>query len=155
MPSLFCVINTGMAYKGEFRPNNPAKYDGDPTNIVYRSSLELRFMQYLDSTPAVVKWQSEEFFIPYFDPSTNKPRRYFVDFLVVVKQGDKTLTQLVEIKPHNQTLPPKPPAKRTRRFIHEVLTYGTNQAKWNAATEYCLDRGWKFKIITEKDLGMR
>ena len=27
-----------------------------------------------------------------------------------------------------------------------------NQSKWKAATEYCLDRGWEFKIITEKEL---
>lgn len=144
-----------MAWQGRFKPNNPQKYDGDPTNIIYRSSLELRFMQHLDSSPGVLKWQSEEFFIPYFDPSTNRPRRYFVDFLVVVKHGESTLTQLIEIKPANQCNPPKIPAKKTRRFVNEVLTYGTNQAKWKAATDYCLDRGWKFKVITEKDLGIK
>lgn len=144
-----------MAWKGHFRPNNPHKYDGDTTGIIYRSSLELRFMQHLDSSPGVIQWQSEEFFIPYFDPSTNKARRYFIDFKVVVKQGDKTMTQLIEIKPSKQCEPPKVPAKKTRRFITEMLTYGTNIAKWKAAEEYCLDRGWKFKIITEKDLGMR
>lgn len=144
-----------MAYHGKFRPNNPQKYDGDPTNIVYRSSLELRFMQYLDSNANVLKWQSEEFFIPYYDPSSKRARRYFVDFLVVTKTPTGQMTQLIEIKPLKQTVPPKVPAKRTRRFISEVLTYGTNQAKWKAAEEYCLDRGWKFKIITEKDLGIK
>jgi hypothetical protein len=112
-------------------------------------------MQHLDSSPGVIQWQSEEFPIPYFDPSTNRMRRYFVDFKVVVKNGTGTLTQLIEIKPAKQCEPPKVPAKRTRRFITEMLTYGTNQAKWKAAEEYCLDRGWKFKIITEKDLGMK
>jgi hypothetical protein len=29
-----------------------------------------------------------------------------------------------------------------------------NQAKWAAATEYSKDRGWEFKIITEKELGL-
>jgi hypothetical protein len=144
-----------MAYNGKFRPNNPEKYDGDPTNIVYRSSYELRFMQYLDSNSNVLKWQSEEFCIPYFDPSTKKMRRYFPDFLVVVKQGEGTLTQLIEIKPSKECVPPKVPEKRTRRFIKEVLTYGTNQAKWQHAEEYCKDRNWKFRVITEKDLKMR
>jgi hypothetical protein len=144
-----------MAWKGHYRCNNPSKYDGDPTGIIYRSSLELRFMQHLDSSPGVLQWQSEEFFIPYFDPSTNKMRRYFIDFKVVVKNGTGTLTQLIEIKPSKQCLPPVVPTKKTRRFITEMLTYGTNQAKWKAAEEYCLDRGWKFKIITEKDLGMK
>jgi len=27
-------------------------------------------------------------------------------------------------------------------------------AKWESAKEFCLDRGWEFKIITEKELGI-
>jgi len=49
------------------------------------------------------------------------------------------------------------PVKRkrvTKQYIQEVVTYGINQAKWKAATEYCLDRGWAFKVITEDDLGL-
>lgn len=147
--------NPNMSYKGKFSPSNPEKYDGDPTNIIYRSFLELRFMQYLDSNASVLKWQSEEFCIPYFDPATNRARRYFPDFLVVVKNGQGTLTQLVEIKPEYQTKPPKVPSRKTKRFIHETLTYGTNISKWKAAEEFCKDRNWKFKIITEKDLGIK
>ena len=146
-----------MAYKGRFRPNNPSKYDGDPTNIIYRSGLELRFMQYLDSNPSVLKWQSEEFAVPYFDPPSNRWRRYFVDFLVVVKTSTGTLTHLVEIKPASQCIPPKgemhKDGRKNRRLIKEQLTYVTNQAKWEAAKEYAADRNWQFKIITDKDLG--
>ena len=29
-----------------------------------------------------------------------------------------------------------------------------NQAKWAAAEEFCLDNGWEFKILTEKELGV-
>jgi hypothetical protein len=29
-----------------------------------------------------------------------------------------------------------------------------NQAKWEAANEFARDRGWEFKIITEKELGL-
>jgi hypothetical protein len=43
-------------------------------------------------------------------------------------------------------------AKPTRRYLNEVMTWGVNQAKWKAATEYCLDRNWEFKILTEKHL---
>ena len=45
-----------MSYKGKFRPKNPKKYKGDPTNIIYRSLLERRFMVYCDDTPAIIKW---------------------------------------------------------------------------------------------------
>ena len=30
-----------------------------------------------------------------------------------------------------------------------------NQAKWKAAKEFCKDRLWEFKIITEKELGIK
>jgi len=49
------------------------------------------------------------------------------------------------------------PAKRsrvTKQYITEVMTYGINQAKWKAAQEYCLDKGWQFKVLTEKELGL-
>lgn len=143
-----------MAWKGKFRPNNPEKYDGDPTNIIYRSSLELRFCQYLDSNPSVLKWSSEEVIVPYFDPATNRYRRYFPDYVLQVKTATGTKTHMVEIKPASQCVPPKVPEKKTKRFIHESLTWVTNQAKWEAAREYCADRKWEFKTITEKDLGM-
>jgi len=62
---------------------------------------------------------------------------------------DKTL--LVEIKPAIQTEPPTGP-KRTRRYIVEGYTYVKNMNKWEAAEEYCKDRGWEFQIWTEKTL---
>ena len=34
----------------------------------------------------------------------------------------------------------------------ETRTYAINRAKWEAAEEYCLDRGYKFRIITEDHL---
>jgi hypothetical protein len=65
-------------------------------------------------------------------------------------------TVLIEIKPAIQCQPPKrkdtPTGKPTRRFLNEVATWGVNQAKWKAATEYAKDRKWEFKIITDKDL---
>jgi hypothetical protein len=32
--------------------------------------------------------------------------------------------------------------------------WAINQAKWEACREYCKDRGWEFKIFTEKELGI-
>jgi hypothetical protein len=34
------------------------------------------------------------------------------------------------------------------------MTWGVNEAKWKAADAYCKDRGWKFVVVTEKDLGI-
>lgn len=145
----------GHYTKGKFKPRNPHKYKGDPTNIVYRSSWELRFCSYLDSHNDVIQWSSEEFCIPYLSPIDGKLHRYFPDFWIKKKnrQGEIDIT-VVEIKPHYQTQEPIPKKTMTKRYLNEVQTWGTNSAKWKAATEFCLDRGWHFQKITEKDLGL-
>jgi hypothetical protein len=35
------------------------------------------------------------------------------------------------------------------------MTWGVNQAKWKAASEFCADRKWRFLIMTEKELGIK
>ena len=61
---------------------------------------------------------------------------------------------MLEIKPKKQTKEPEQQRRVTKRYITEVTTWGVNQAKWKAATEYCLDRNWEFKLITEDHLGL-
>ena len=36
-----------------------------------------------------------------------------------------------------------------------MKTYAVNQAKWKPAQEWCKDRLLEFKIITEKELGIK
>lgn len=144
-----------MYHKRKYKPIHPEKYLGDPTNIIMRSSWETRFANWCDRSPSIVGWVSEEIVIPYLCPTDGKVHRYFVDFVIKVK--DKTgnvKTYLVEVKPDKQTRPPEPPKRKTRQYINEVLTWGKNEAKWKAAREYAKDRGWEFKIITEYDLGI-
>ena len=144
-----------MAYSGRFTPKNPQKYVGDPNNIIYRSSWEARVMDWLDRRPDIVSWASEELIIPYISPVDNRKHRYFPDFLVKVKTKEGSMkTILIEVKPKKQTQPPQQQTRITKRYITEVTTWGVNQAKWKAAEEYCLDRGWEFKIMTEDHLGM-
>ena len=35
------------------------------------------------------------------------------------------------------------------------MTWGVNEAKWKAAKNYALDRGWEFMILTENHLGIK
>ena len=141
-------------YKGFFRPKHPEKYGGNPMNIVYRSSWELKFFNYCDLTPEVIYWQSEEFFVPYISPIDNKPHRYFPDGFIKVKSSDGTIKEyLVEIKPKKQTLmPEKNPKRKTKYWANEVKEWLKNQAKWEAAKEYCSDRNWEFQVLTEDHL---
>ena len=146
-----------MSYKGRFKPTNYKKYAGDPTNIIYRSLLERRFMVYCDTHPSIIEWNSEEVVVPYVSPLDNRYHRYFVDFWMKYKdKNGKIKTVLIEVKPDVQTREPvrknTPTGKPTRRFLNEVMTWGVNQAKWKAAIEYAKDRNWEFKIITDKDL---
>jgi hypothetical protein len=143
-----------MSYKGRFTPKNPKKYAGDSSNIVYRSLWELKVMKYLDENSNVIYWASEELVIPYVSPVDNKVHRYFPDFIVKVlnKEGKET-TMVLEVKPEKQTRPPSQ-KRKTKQFIQESITYAINEAKWKAAELFCLEHGWKFKIITEKDLGI-
>jgi hypothetical protein len=144
-----------MAYSGKFTPKNPQKYIGDPKNIIYRSSWECKVMTWLDNNTDILMWASEELIIPYISPVDNRRHRYFPDFLVKVRTKDgKLKTMLLEVKPKKQTLPPEQRKRITKQYINEVTTYGVNQAKWKAATEFCLDRGWEFRIITEEHLGI-
>ena len=76
-----------------------------------------------------------------------KLHRYFPDFWVRTPNGQT----LIEIKPKIQTKPPKP-SKNKRRYLKEVKVWGVNEAKWKAAMEYCENKGWNWKIITDVDL---
>lgn len=139
--------------QGFFRPINPQKYKGNPTNIVYRSSWELRLMSHFDTTKEVLWWSSEEKVIPYRSPVDNKMHRYFVDFVIqIINKEGKTETVMIEVKPKVQTQEPKKQPKVTKRYLNEVFTWGVNKAKWDAAREYCADRGWRFMIMTEEEI---
>jgi len=144
----------GKSYKGFFNPKNPKKYNGDSTNIIYRSTWELRVMKWLDNHPNVIWWNSEELIIRYRSPVDNKMHRYFPDFIAKMKQKDgSVMTYVIEVKPEAQTKMPVQ-KKKTKRFLQEAATYAINQEKWRAADIFCQEHGWKFLILTEKDLGI-
>ena len=142
-----------MSYKGKYYPSFPRKYKGDPTNIVYRSLWERKFMVYCDKNQNILEWASEEIAIPYRSPIDNRVHRYFPDFYMKVKETNgKIKNYVIEVKPAKQTIPPKKPKRQTKGYIREAFEYARNQAKWKAAIEYCADRMWEFKVITEKEL---
>jgi hypothetical protein len=146
----------GKYYQGKFNPRNPEKYVGNHKNIVYRSSWELKFLQWCDRNEKILRYGSEEISIPYYDPVKKKVRRYFPDaFVEIVHVDGRKRKYLVEIKPKKQTIPPKKGSKKSKTYINEVYTYATNEAKWKAAKEFCEDNLLEFKIITEEELGIK
>ena len=144
-----------MSYKGKYYPSFPRKYKGDPTNKIYRSLWERKFMVYCDKNQNILEWASEEIAIPYRSPIDNRVHRYFPDFYMNVKETNGNIKNyVIEVKPAKQTIPPKKPKRQTKGYIREAYEYAKNQAKWKMAKEFCADRQWEFKVVTEKELGI-
>ena len=130
--------NKGKFKKGFYIPINEEKYK-QPTDKTmnkyqypeYRSSWELFYMKMLDNSDKVEYWGTESFHIPYFDSVKMKWRRYFPDFFIKLTDGTKLIH---EIKPSSQQ------------------KQQLNIDKWQAAENYCKQKGIIFQVITEKHL---
>ncbi len=161
--------------KGIYEIKNQMKYIGNPSECLYRSSWELRFMIYCDNDPTIKKWGSETNEIKYYTQRPNgdiECHRYFPDFYVVKidpKNPEFEQQYYYEIKPHNQIWPDfitfdengnreiNPPSdkknlKAFENFIYAVKEYEKNLAKWKAAKEWCEKRYMIFKLLDEIDL---
>jgi len=138
--------------QGIFRALCPKKYKGS-LPIVYRSSLELKVFRWIDNNPNIISWGSESIVIPYISPADSKLHRYFVDLNLVLVHENVSQKYLIEIKPHSQVLPPVISSrKKPSTILYEAVTYSINQAKWEAAREWCKKHNYKFLIFTEKHI---
>ena len=109
--------------------------------IIYRSGLELQFIQYCENNINVAKWASEPIEIKYFNRLKNKEARYYPDYVVEHVSGERVI---VEIKPGNQC---KKPDATDSQWLKEAWV--TNMDKWTAAKKFAEERGMKFIIVTE------
>ncbi len=141
--------------QGMYSPRFPQKYKGNVNNIVYRSNYELVAFRFFDLNPNVLEWSSEETIIPYANPLTGRISRYFVDVYAKMKDKNGEIKKyLIEIKPHSQTLPPVQKNRKTKSLVYQQAEYVKNQAKWQAATQWCSTKNMTFVILTEKHLGL-
>jgi len=163
-------FNTGhKSKKGLYKPQNPDKYIGDLSDVMYMSSWELKFMIYCDNRSEILKWGSECFHIPYQmerkNPETGAIKKtnhkYWPDFYMEVvdpesETGYKKI--VVEVKPSGETVQPVPPkkfsTKAMKNFEYSIVAFQKNMYKWARAEEFCKSRDMTFMIITEKHLGL-
>lgn len=146
-------INTLMnnPYRqGFFHPKNTEKFLGK--TAVYRSSLELKFFKWCDTNPNILEWGSENIVIPYISPMDGKIHRYYVDNFVHIMEENAKVKYLIEIKPEKFTKEPSRGKKSATTFLREKFLYSINSSKWDAAQKYCQKFGYKFLIITDKQL---
>ena len=106
-------------------------------------------MQLKVLNPEIIEWNSEEVIVPYICNTDNQKHNYHIDFYFKNKSNQK---YLIEVKPSRQITPPKPRAKKTRKFISETLRYAKNKSKWFAAEQLARQNGMKFQIWTENEL---
>ena len=136
-------------YKGKYKPQNPKKYEGDFTNITYRSHWERQAFKWCDDNKDIIGWSSESVIVPYRCKTDGKMHRYFVDLFIRMKDGS---CYLIEIKPKKQTVPPKERSRKTKKYLNEVMTYAKNLSKWEAAQAFAHKRGMKFQVWHEETL---
>jgi len=143
-----------MAYKTRFYPKNASKYIGDPNKIVCRSLWERKFCKYLDENKNILRWSFENIKVPYLSPLDKLMHQYIPDFLVEKKNKDGSVsTLMVEIKPEKQTKKPvltENVSKRT--YSKNLQMYLVNQAKWDAAKQFCSQNNIDFVVLTEKEI---
>ena len=138
---------------GQFIPRFPNKYTGRYP-IIVRSSWERMMCQWLDCNNEVTKWSSEGHVIHYYDPIQQKRRRYFPDFFaVILNKRKEPVKYIIEVKPKRETKPPvKTRGQSKKTQLYQEATWVTNQAKFDAAKQYCNKLGYRFKLLTENEM---
>ncbi|NMO79180.1 TnsA endonuclease N-terminal domain-containing protein [Niallia alba] len=113
--------------KGSFRGFINSKKSNEM--VAWESLLEKDFIKVLDFDPSIIKIQSQPIKIEY--RYKGKIYKYFPDFLVETK--DKQYI-IFEVKPEDK------------------IKEEDNKVKFEVGKIYCEKKGWKFKIVTEKDI---
>jgi len=139
--------------QGLYKPKNPQKYVGRGMPV-YRSGWELKFFRWCDFNDNVLEWASESVIIPYLNKADGKVHRYYTDGVIAIKEGTNIVKYIVEIKPSKQVQPPSAGKKKHSTVVYENYRYIQNISKWEAARNWCSKKGYKFIILTEKELGI-
>jgi hypothetical protein len=146
--------NKSKFRQGYYKLENPAKYVGDPSKIIYRSSWEYRFCRYCDLTESVENWSSEPIGIKYIHPIDGKEHTYYVDFYMKVIEDNKSVQYLAEVKPKASLEQPvlegkKISTKKLQSYNYELRTWLINRSKFAAAKIFANNRDMKFVVVTE------
>ena len=154
--------------QGPYKLINPNKYFGNDTPK-YKSSFELRMMEWADKNKNVIRWAYEPYYIEYkmsvppgfpdwtYEIVDNKKHKYYIDFHVeLLDVNGKLITYLLEIKPKSQTIEPKEPKRKTRasvsRYVANMKEFIKNTCKWATTNEYCRRKGFEFRVLNEDNL---
>jgi hypothetical protein len=167
--------NNSKYHQGNFIPNNKDKVIklNSLGGVFYRSSLEQKFMTYLDINENVIRWSAEMLEIPYTSKEVIngeiaiKKRRYFPDFYYEIRSGDSIKSVVAEVKPKSEyndvllfregkfDIPKAITTKKLKNLEYKFKMSQKNNAKWETMIEFCNRKGYEFIIITEDVLNKR
>lgn len=139
--------------QGYYTPINPTKYKGQYP-IIYRSSIEKKFMIQCDTDPRIIEWMSETFSINYYNILDKKWHAYWPDFLVKIKGSNGfPVTYVVEAKSDKQLVKPVRPknnnTKALAKYVEAYKTYVTNVCKIETLKKFAQSHGMKVLLYTE------
>jgi hypothetical protein len=105
-------------------------------------------MQFCDNNPSILAWASEAIQIPYYNPVKQTKTHYIPDFFIKYRNADgEEISELIEIKPSKETS-----LEAAGRSVRNQYYAVINQAKWQAADNWCKNNNIKFRILTEHDM---
>lgn len=119
------------ANKPKFRQGSIISDKNGGKEMKYRSGYECEVYESLEALNNIKKYDVEPFSVLY--TFQGESHRYIPDLSIQFTDGS---IEVWEIKPSNQT------------------QLERNQKKWEACNEHCKARGWEFKVITEKGIGL-
>lgn len=162
--------------KCKFIPKHPEKclnYNGKMgvTNVPQlRSSWEKIFANWCDLNENILEWGSEIIEIPYISCEDGKQHRYISDFVFTCKNRQGRIEKwLIEVKPKSQipqlnengqiifpelNKKKKLTAKRIESWQEVCNVLKKNHDKWQQAREWARKYGYKFKVVSEEELGL-
>lgn len=97
-------------------------------DFLFRSNLERRYAELLDTDDSITLWYYEHTNLPYF--YEGKIHKYIADFTVILSDGGR---RIIELKPKKLKDNPK------------------NVAKFEAAKRWCEKQGWTYEVVSEND----
>ena len=133
--------------QGIYDVQNPEKYVGNKPPF-YRSSWEVAFCRFCDENPSVKKWASENIKIPYQNPITGRLANYVPDFMIQYEdRNGREHVELIEIKPSSQTT-----LEAAGKSQRNQAAVAVNTAKWQAAAQWCKQKGIHFRVVNEDQI---
>lgn len=109
--------------------------------VIFRSGLELEFINYCENNPSIKRWASEPLKIKYYSRLDDKEMNYYPDFVIEKTNGSRII---VEIKPKAQTYKPT---------VYDNLwskeAWVKNMDKWTAAYKFAKKHKMSFVIVCE------